>query len=159
MILYGLICEKEHQFDSWFRNSSVVEKLVKAGQVACPKCGSVKVQKALQAPNITPSKKKAKAPRVNTPAPEAPASSSSNANVAQAVEKMTEAYNELREAIEKNFDNVGDQFAEEARKIHYGEAPERGIYGDATPEQTEELHEEGIPVYALPWPKKKRKPS
>ncbi|MBL8629862.1 MAG: DUF1178 family protein [Rhodospirillaceae bacterium] len=152
MILYDLICEKEHQFDSWFRNSSVVEKLIKAGQVACPKCGSVKVQKALQAPNITPSKKKAKAPKASTVS-----EGKSNADVTQAVEKMTEAYNELRETIEKNFDNVGDQFAEEARKIHYGEAPERGIYGDATPEQTEELHEEGIPVYALPMPKKKRK--
>lgn len=153
MILYDLICEKEHQFDSWFRNSTVVEKLVKAGAVSCPKCGSVKVQKALQAPNITPSKKKAKAPKAVVPAQEP----KTNADVALAVEKMTEAYNELRETIEKSFDNVGDQFAEEARKIHYGEAPERGIYGDATPEQTEELHDEGIPVYALPWVKKKRK--
>ncbi len=154
MILYDLICEKEHQFDSWFRNSSVVEKLIKAGQVSCPKCGSLKVQKALQAPNITPSKKKAKGPKASTVS-----EGKSNADVTLAVEKMTEAYNELRETIEKNFDNVGDQFAEEARKMHYGETPERGIYGDATPEQTEELHEEGIPVYALPWSKKKRKPS
>ena len=68
----------------------------------------------------------------------------------------TEA-NNLREQVEKNLEPVGEKFAEEARKIHYGEAPERGIYGDATPEQTEELHDEGIPVYALPWSKKKRK--
>lgn len=155
MILYDLICDKEHQFDSWFRNSTVVEKLLKMGQVSCPKCGSVTVQKALQAPNITPSKKKGKAPKM--PAAPAMPDVTPNADVAQAIEKMTEAYNELRETIEKNFDNVGDQFAEEARKIHYGEAPERGIYGDATPEQTEELHEEGIPVFALPLPKKKRK--
>jgi hypothetical protein len=155
MILYDLICDKEHQFDSWFRNSTVVEKLLKIGQVSCPKCGSVKVMKALQAPNITPSKKKAKAPKV--PATPAVPDAKPNADVAHAIERMTEAYNELRETIEKNFDNVGDQFAEEARRIHYGEAPERGIYGEATPEQTEELHEEGIPVYALPMPKKKRK--
>jgi len=153
MILYGLVCDKEHQFDSWFRNSSAVEKLVKAGQVTCPACGSTKVKKALQAPNITPSKKKGVAPKqtLSEPAP-AP-----TAEVTQAMEKMTEAFKELRETIEKNFDNVGDKFPEEARKIHYGETPERGIYGDATPEQAQELTDEGINVYTLPWSKKKRK--
>jgi len=154
MILYDLICDKEHQFDSWFRNSSVVEKLVKGGQVACPSCGSTKVKKALQAANITPSRKKGKAPAPPvTTVPDA----KPTADVTQVMEKMTEAFKELRETIEKNFDNVGDQFPEEARKIHYGEAPERGIYGEATPEQARELTEEGIDVYTLPIPRKKKK--
>lgn len=154
MILYDLICEKEHQFDSWFRNSSAVEKLVKAGQITCPACGSTKVKKAIQAPRITPSKKKGKAP---TPVTNLPAVNEPDGkNVVQAVEKMTEAFNELRKTIEKNFENVGDKFPDEARKIHYGEAPERGIYGDATPKQAQDLSEEGIHVVALPWPKKRR---
>jgi hypothetical protein len=154
MILYDLICEKEHQFESWFRNSSAAEKLIKAGHVTCPACGSVKVKKAIQAPRIMPSKKKGKAPAPvkNLPAAVEPESKS----VVQAVEKMTEAFNELRKTIEKNFENVGDKFPDEARKIHYGEAPERGIYGDATRKQARELTEEGINVVALPWPKKKK---
>jgi hypothetical protein len=76
--------------------------------------------------------------------------------VVHAVEKMTEAFNELRKTIEKNFENVGDKFPDEARKIHYGEAPERGIYGDATPKEAQELNEEGINVVALPWHKKRK---
>ena len=154
MILYDLICDKEHQFDSWFRNSSVADKLVKAGQVVCPTCGSMKVQKAIQSPRITTSKKKGKAPavqsEVSTPSPPA------GPDVAQAVEKMTEAFNELRKSIEKNFDNVGDKFPDEARKIHYGETPERAIYGDATPKEAQDLTDEGINVVALPWPKKRK---
>jgi len=154
MILYDLICDKEHQFDSWFRNSSVVAKLVKTGQITCPACGSVNVKKAIQSPRITPSKKKGKAPpqTKNLPASAEP----EGKNVVQAVEKMTEAFNELRKSIEKNFENVGDKFPDEARKIHYGEAPERGIYGDATPKQAQDLSDEGINVVALPWPKKRK---
>jgi hypothetical protein len=159
MILYDLICDKEHAFDSWFRNSSAVEKLVKAGQVVCPACGSVKVKKAIQAPNISPSKKRGSAPSPTLPVPAPttePTVPAGEPNVVHAVEKMTEAFNELRKTIEKNFENVGDKFPDEARKIHYGEAPERGIYGDATPKEAQDLNEEGISVVALPWPKKRK---
>ncbi len=156
MILYDLICDKEHQFDTWFRNSSVADKLMKAGQVVCPKCGGTKVKKAIQSPRITTSKKKGTAPALPVPAGPEASTPALTADVSQAVEKMTEAFNELRKTIEKNFDNVGDQFTSEARKIHYGEAPERGIYGDATPEQAQELNDEGINVVALPWPKKRK---
>ena len=154
MIVYDLICDKNHQFDSWFRNSNVAAKLVKGGQVTCPACGSTKVQKAIQSPRITTSKKKGKAPEASAPAPvETPAA---GPEVVHAVEKMTEAFNELRKTIEKNFDNVGDKFPDEARKIHYGEAPERAIYGDATPKEAQDLTDEGINVVALPWPKKRK---
>lgn len=159
MIVYDLICDKEHLFDSWFRNSTVAAKLMKAGQVACPACGSTKVQKAIQAPRITTSKQKGTAaaepaPTASVPAVAEPAAPP--AEMVTAVEKMTEAFNELRKTIEKNFDNVGDKFPDEARKIHYGEAPERPIYGDATPKEAQELTEEGINVVALPWPKKRK---
>jgi hypothetical protein len=146
MILYDLICDKDHRFESWFRNSSAATKLMKAGQVFCPSCGTAKVKKALQAPNITPSKKKGRAPAA--PTPKGPS------EVAQAMAKMTQAFNELRQTIEKNFDHVGDKFPEEARKIHYGEAPERGIYGHATPEEAKDLTEEGIQVFSVPGVRK-----
>ena len=154
MILYDLICDKEHQFDSWFRNSSVADKLVKAGQVVCPTCGSMRVQKAIQSPRITTSKQKGVEPKL--PAQVPASSPTTESNVVEAVEKMTEAFHELRKSIEKNFDNVGDKFPDEARKIHYGEAPERAIYGDATPKEAQDLTEEGINVVALPWPKKRK---
>jgi hypothetical protein len=75
--------------------------------------------------------------------------------VAQAMEKAMQAFAELREVIEKKFENVGERFPEEARKIHYGEAPGRGIYGDATPEEAEALREEGIEVQVIPWKRRK----
>jgi hypothetical protein len=142
MILYDLTCPDDHRFESWFRNSGAVEKLIKAKQVACPVCGSTKVQKAPMAPRIAKS---------GDDAPRAP---SENTELAAAMEKAAAAFTELRTVIEKNFDNVGDKFPEEARRIHYGEAKKRGIYGDATPEDTKSLREEGIEVHAIPWNKR-----
>jgi len=138
MILYDLVCQRDHGFESWFRNSNVVEKLLKAGEVACPTCGSKKVQKALQSPRI------AKSSDVIAPAAQREQSLSA------AMEKATEALQELREEIEKNFDHVGERFPDEARKIYYGEAPARGIYGDASKEQADALRDEGIEVYTIP---------
>src|SRR5689334_423018 len=100
MILYDLICPKEHVFESWFRNSIVVEKLIKAGDVACPVCGSTKVQKAPMAPHI------AKAPAAREP--DQKVVKGGKDELAAAMVKAAEAYAELREAIEKNFDHVGD---------------------------------------------------
>ncbi|MGE4065123.1 MAG: DUF1178 family protein [Rhodospirillaceae bacterium] len=138
MILYDLVCQREHRFESWFRNSNVVEKLIKAGEVACPSCGSTKVQKAPMAPRIARSDEKSQAVAAEQRELEA------------AMEKATNALKELREVIEKNFDHVGDKFPEEARRIHYGEAKERGIYGNASKEEAKKLLEEGIEVYAIP---------
>ena len=140
MILYDISCPKDHRFESWFRNSGVVDKLIKAGRVACPICGSKKVQKAPMAPRI------AKA----SPKDELLAPKKKNIDIATAMEKATEAFTELREAIERNFDHVGDRFPEEARRIHYGEAEERGIYGDASADDARELLDEGIEVYTIP---------
>ena len=67
------------------------------------------------------------------------------------MEKATEAYNQLRQVIEKNFDNVGTKFPEEARRIHYGESKKRGIYGEASEDETRALQDEGIGVRAIPW--------
>ncbi|MBY0509513.1 MAG: DUF1178 family protein [Rhodospirillaceae bacterium] len=147
MILYDLSCPDDHRFESWFRNSGAVEKLIKAGQVVCPVCGSKKVQKAPMAPMIGKT-------GIAKSSDDAPHAKSENTELTAAMEKAAAAFTELRNVIEKNFDNVGDKFPEEARRIHYGEAKKRGIYGDATPKETEALREEGIEVYAIPWNKR-----
>jgi hypothetical protein len=141
MILYDLTCPDDHAFESWFRNSGAVEKLIKAGQVACPVCGSTKVHKAPMAPRIGKS---------SSQDAEAP-SEAKNGELVAAMEKAATAINQLREVIEKNFDNVGGKFSEEARRMHYGESKKRGIYGDASAEETRALIDEGINVRAIPW--------
>lgn len=144
MILYDLTCAKDHTFESWFKNSGAADKLIKAGTIACPACGSTKVHKAPMAPRLATSKDEGageKALVTQQPNPE----------LAEAMAKAEQAMAEMRAVIEKNFDNVGDKFPEEARRIHYGEAPGRAIYGDATPAETEALREEGIEVRAVPW--------
>ncbi|TAL02003.1 MAG: DUF1178 family protein [Rhodospirillaceae bacterium] len=166
MILYDLVCDKDHGFESWFRNSTAADKLLKAGQSPCPRCGSVKVRKAPMAPRLGKGTAKdfgaetalASAPAGVSSAPEAklPAvPASPPAEVAAAMENAAQALTKLRETIEKNFEHVGEKFPEEARRIHYGEAPERAIYGDASLEEAQELVEEGIKVAAIPWPKRR----
>ncbi len=140
MILYDLSCPEDHCFESWFRNSGAVEKLIKAGQVACPVCGSTKVQKAPMAPRI------GKSSSQDAPAP----TEAQSGALVEAVEKAAHAINQLREVIEKNFENVGGKFPEEARRMHYGESKKRGIYGDASAEETQKLVDEGINVRIVP---------
>ncbi|MSO72997.1 MAG: DUF1178 family protein [Rhodospirillaceae bacterium] len=139
MILYDLTCPEEHCFESWFRNSGAVEKLIKVGQVACPVCGNTKVQKAPMAPRIAKSLSQDDVPEAK------------KRELVAVMEKATEAFNQLRQVIEKNFDHVGTRFPEEARRIHYGESRKRGIYGDASEQETRALLDEGIEVRAIPW--------
>ena len=142
MIVYQLRCSNGHEFEAWFRDSGTYDQQVKAGNVVCPQCGDVHVCKALMAPNISPSRKR-------TPA--APDESDRAERRAREVaEKILDVVGNIRSHVEKNFDNVGDEFAEEAKRIYYGEADERGIYGNATNEEAEELDEEGIEFYRLP---------
>jgi hypothetical protein len=156
MILYDLVCDKDHAFESWFRNSSAADKLLKAGQSPCPHCGSLKVRKAPMAPRLGKGASKDIETAVPMPQDDAPQRPVPG-ELTAAMEKAAEAFNQLRDTIEKNFEHVGDKFPDEARRIHYGEAPERAIYGDATMEEARDLAEEGIKVAALPWPKKKKR--
>lgn len=133
MILFDLRCTRDHVFEAWFPNSAAYEKQAKAGAVACPTCGSRKVEKAPMAPRI------GKAAKAGVPA------------VAAEHAEIRQQLTELRAKIEANCDYVGDKFADEARKIHYGETEARGIYGEATDHEHEELVEEGIEVARIPW--------
>jgi hypothetical protein len=130
MIRFTLRCTAKHEFEGWFRNGDAFEAQQKAGEIACPTCGDTRVEKALMAPNIGRSHR-------NVPAL-SPA-------------QMRAALLELRRQVESKCDYVGERFAEEARKIHYGEADPHGIYGEATLDESRELAEEGITVGRIPW--------
>ncbi|MEQ8695294.1 MAG: DUF1178 family protein [Bauldia litoralis] len=148
MIRYTLKCDQGHDFEAWFRNSATYDDQASAGEVRCPDCGSVKVSKALMAPAVA--RGRSSAPVVNTPQPPAPAPEPGDARVHYAG-KVREMLVEMRRHIESNADYVGNKFADEARKIHSGEADERSIYGEATEDETEALKEEGIEFGQIPW--------
>jgi len=132
MIVYDLLCENAHRFEGWFASPEAFSHQHDAGQLACPMCGSSSVQKQPCAPYVQTG----------------------------AGEQAVLANPELLETMRKKFvefvlqhtEDVGGRFAEEARAIHYKEAPERAIRGQSTAQDTKELQEEGIEVFALPVP-------
>lgn len=140
MILYDLRCRKGHVFEAWFRDSGTYEAQVSAGEVPCPTCGTAKVEKALMAPNVAGTKK-----RDRDPVPTKAAMETKEAA------ETRKALVEMRKKIEANFDYVGANFAEEARKIHYGETDPRSIYGETSQEEAKALDEEGVEVQRIPW--------
>src|SRR5271154_1250567 len=158
MIRYALNCEQGHTFESWFQNSAAYDKQAKRGLVACPICGSTKVEKAIMAPRLSRSHAEA-SPAVPTPPvphwplPQLPVPMPANAPLAvmsPPERELRKKLKELREHITKNADYVGPRFPEQARKIHYGETEHRSIYGEASPDEAKELHEEGIAFHPLP---------
>jgi hypothetical protein len=129
MILFALRCAEGHEFEGWFRDGETFAAQQKAGEIACPECGDARVEKAVMAPAIGRSRNRM---------PVSPA-------------QMRKALLELRRQVETNCDYVGPRFAEEARKIHYGEVDPHGIYGEATREESRELTDEGIKFGQIPW--------
>ena len=147
MIHYQLRCGGGHGFESWFRSSEAFGTQSRAGLIECPECGSRDVDRALMAPAIARGGKGA--PEV-VAAPVAVPEAAPATAVAMP-DAMRAALQRIRAEVERNCDHVGPGFAAEARAIHRGEAPARGIYGDATPDQAEALAEEGIDVARIPW--------
>jgi hypothetical protein len=151
MIRYALICDKSHNFESWFQDSAAFEKQLKRSLVTCPQCGSTKVEKAIMAPRLsTTAKKQRLSTDAPVPAAEPPAAPSAVAMISPQEQEFRTKLKELREHLTKNADNVGAKFPEEARKMHYGEIEHRSIYGVASPEEATELAEEGIEFHPLP---------
>jgi hypothetical protein len=149
MIHYNLRCEKGHAFESWFQSSAAYESQEKRKLVSCPACGSVKVERAIMAPQIVTRKgREAPAPVPTAPA-EATASETTPLLMSQELELRTKL-KELRDHIVKNADNVGERFPNEARKMHYGDIEHRPIYGEASPEEARSLIDEGVEVSPLP---------
>jgi len=153
MIKYALVCDKGHEFESWFADSAAYDKQVKRKLVTCPMCNSAKVEKAIMAPRLATSKQRKGAIEMQVPVPEAAGEAPSPAPVAmmspQELELRTKL-KELRDHLTKNAENVGAKFPEQARKMHYGEIEHRSIYGVASPEEAKELAEEGVEFHPIP---------
>lgn len=131
MIRYDLKCDQGHHFDSWFAGAAAYDRLAAAGHVACPDCGSLKVEKALMAPGVATS---AKAEPLQAP------------RDPRAAELAA-----LRRKVEETSDYVGMSFAAEARAMHEGRIPDRAIHGEAKIEDAKKLLEDGVPVLPLPF--------
>ena len=134
MIKFTLQCQAGHEFEGWFRDNAAFEDQAGKGVLTCPVCGDVRIAKSIMAPAVR---------------------TSENAAAARAEQRarMKVFMQQLRAAhehVEKNFENVGERFAEEARAIHYGEKEQRDIFGQTTLEEAQSLHEEGIGFGFLP---------
>ena len=151
MILYELNCDRQHSFEAWFKDGATCDRQLKRKTVECPSCGSVKVAKALMAPRVGKKGNSSEIAPVEAPAvPSAPVAAPAP-KAAMIPAELRQALLEVRKQIESNCDYVGDKFADEARKIHEGESEVRGIYGEATEAEHEELIEDGIEVTRVPW--------
>ena len=150
MISFTLRCDAGHQFESWFRNGDAFSSQAKAGLVECPHCGSAKVEKALMAPAVA-KVAGAKGRPEAAPAPKAVEAAPAKAVAPKAIPaELVSLLQRMRAEVEKNCDYVGSQFAEEARRIHFGEAPTRAVHGEATHEEARALVEDGIDILPLP---------
>jgi len=154
VIRYNLVCDRRHEFESWFQDSAAYDKQAKRGLVSCPLCGSAKVEKAIMAPRLA---RKDKSTSIAVPEPaatassaDAPAASAPVAMMSPQEKEFRAKLKELRNHLTANADNVGKKFPEEARKMHYGDIEHRSIYGEASPQDAKELHEEGIEFHPLP---------
>lgn len=153
MIKYALVCDKGHDFESWFADSAAYDKQAKRKLIACPICNSVKVEKAIMAPRLATSKQRKGAIEMQVPAPATAAEAPATAPVAMmspAEREFRAKLKELRDHLTKNAENVGAKFPEEARKMHYGETEHRSIYGVASPEEAKALAEEGVEFHPIP---------
>lgn len=142
MIVFDLGCDHDHRFEGWFASSADFERQLKDKQLSCPLCGSTSINRLLTAA------------RVNTGRGEAAAKASGQAPDHDAQYANFDAARMLKliSHIVENTEDVGRAFAEEARKVHYKEAPERRIRGFASPQEVDALRDEGIEVVALPLP-------
>ena len=135
MIKYNLKCRNGHEFESWFSHSNEFDKLNKKKLLECIYCSSKKIQKSIMSPMISGRKLK-----------------EDNINLLN--EKLSSKKNELlqiRKYIEKNFEFVGDKFSQKVREVYYDKKNRKMIYGTATPEERDELAEEGIDLLSIPW--------
>ncbi len=137
-VIYDLQCDVGHRFEGWFKNAEEFAQQQEGGLLACPQCACAQVHRLPTASHV---------------------GSSSSADAAKAAQEMAAlkaksdaVLTKIHDFIERHFDDVGSAFAEEARKIHYGETRERAIRGEATATEVRALHEEGVDVLPLPAP-------
>ncbi len=143
MIHYQLRCDAAHEFDGWFKDSAGFERQAELGLIVCPVCADTKITRALMAPGIP---RKGRGDVV--PAEPMPMQPAAGGVIPDAVRA---ALQRLRTEVETNCDYVGNDFADEARRIHYGEAKARGIYGESSQDEAQALADEGINIARIPW--------
>ena len=135
MIKYNLKCKNNHEFESWFSDSNEFEKLKKKKLLECIYCNSTEINKSIMSPMISV---------VNS-------SENELSKISSQVKKEKKKLLKIRKYIEKNFEFVGDKFAKKVRDIYYDKNKKQRIYGTTTPEEREELIEEGIELTSIPW--------
>lgn len=132
MILFELRCGNDHHFEGWFRDNAAYDAQAAAGAIPCPICGDVRVAKAIMAPRLAKARGAALDAR-------------------DAATELRRLLGEIRRKVEENCDYVGERFAEEARRIHYGETAPRAIYGEVSDDESRALEDEGVEVARIPW--------
>ena len=135
MIKYNLVCNNNHEFESWFSDSNEFNKLNKKKLLECIYCSSNKIEKSIMSPMVSGTKL-------------------NGDKVSLIDQKLLNEKNQLiklREHIEKNFEFVGDKFSEKVRDVYYDKDTKNSIYGTTTPEEKKELEEEGIDLLSIPW--------
>ena len=137
MIHYDLKCEKNHIFSSWFNCVDAFDKLEMSNLLSCAVCGSSNVHRAIMAPKVSRSNPKESSPLIGEASSEK--------------KKMLE----IRKKLEAEAENVGENFADEARAMHDGDTPMRSIYGEAKIKDAQDLIEDGVPVIPMPWKKRR----
>lgn len=137
MIKYALRCGNGHGFEGWFSAIADYDAQAEAGKLECPVCGSADVEKALMAPNVTTGRSR---------------DAVRDQKLAAFHKGLNEAARRARDYVHEHAEPVGRGFPEEARKIHYGEAKERAIYGQATLDEAKALTDEGIEIAPVPQP-------
>ena len=159
MIKYQLICNQDHEFEGWFQTSNSFEEQAAKGLLCCPICDSDQVRRALMTPNLLSPKHSSSGKltptesshKIENPTSPDNARASTKAQQMQGFGAALATIRQIQQKITKECRDVGDDFAEEARKIHYGEAEAEGIYGHATESEREALQDEGIEVLDMPW--------
>lgn len=157
MIKYQLICEREHEFEGWFQNSVAFSQQCASGLVSCPICETIHVRRALMAPNLASPKTRKTAVEAERPVEVTSSPSALISNEGMPPEAKVEirqlmlGMRALQAKIKEECLDVGENFAAEARKIHYGEVEPKGIYGEVSDTEREQLDEEGIEVMQMPW--------
>ena len=139
MIKYNLKCINNHEFESWFSDSSEFDKLNKKKLLECIYCSSNKIKKSIMAPMISGKKTNEE---------------KSYFDKKNFTNKKKDELLKLRNYIEKNFEFVGDKFSKKVREVYYDKKTKKAIYGTTTPEEREELAEEGIDLLSVPWVRK-----
>lgn len=147
MKVFNLACEHDHLFEGWFASSEAFDEQQARGLIECPICNSKSIRKMPAAP------------RLNLSAAKQAAELKASAPTAMPTPQQLHAmWTKMARHLVENTEDVGERFAEEARRIHYQEAPERGIRGVATQDERAELEAEGIEVLSFPMPRAAKEP-